>query len=302
MKTIKELSYTQLKNYCSPSEFSFQTTAELESLDGIIGQERAVKALDFGLAVKMKGYNIYMAGPSGTGKTTYAKRSAEKLAAAEAVPSDWCYVYNFQNPKKPAAISFEAGAGKKFVEDMTKLVANVKRELHKLFQSDDYERQKLIVLQSYDQKQVILAGKLEELAAEYDFQVETTEQGISFIPLVNGETIDEQTFFALTEEAQIQIEEKSQIVHEKSGSIFREIQKLEKECDQALDELDKKLSFSAIGHYFEELSVLYQEQARVILYLEAVKNDVLNNLSCFMEKEEDSEDTLSALLPMFNKY
>lgn len=301
MKQKTELHYTQLKNICMPEDFGFQTTAELEPLEGIIGQERAVKALDFGLSVKMKGYNIYMAGPSGTGKTTYARRSAEKLAKDEPVPADWCYVYHFQNPKMPLALSFPAGEGKQFREKMAQLVANVKRELHKLFQSDDYERQRLIVLQAYDQKQVVLAQQLEALANEYDFQVETTEQGISFIPLVNGEMIDEQTFFALTEEAQDEIEEKSQIVHEKSGGIFREIQKLEKECDQALDELDKNLGLSTIGHYFDELFELYKNQKRVTAYLEAVKNDILNNLTCFVEKEETPADSLSAFLPMLGK-
>ena len=99
MKTTKELDYTQLKNACSKDFFSFQTTAELDAIDDIIGQERAVKAFDFGLEVKMKGYNIYMAGPTGIGKTTYACKRTKEIASKELVPLDWCYVYNFQNPK-----------------------------------------------------------------------------------------------------------------------------------------------------------------------------------------------------------
>ena len=301
MKKKIELQYTQLKNVCAPEDFDFQTTAELKPLEGIIGQERAVKALDFGLSVKLKGYNIYMAGPSGTGKTTYARRSAEALAQTEPIPADWCYVYNFQNPKTPTALSFEAGGGKIFAEEMSKLVANMKRELHKLFQSEDYEQQKLSVLQAFDQKQVVLAEKLEAIALEYDFQVETTEQGISFIPLFEGEPIDEQTFFALTDEMQAQIEEKSQIVHEKSGTIFREIQKLDKECDQALDELEKALALSAIGKYYAPLFDLYKTKETVLSYVKAVQNDVLSNLSCFMEKEEAPSDALSSLIPMLGK-
>ena len=301
MKKKIELQYTQLKNVCAPEDFDFQTTAELKPLEGIIGQERAVKSLDFGLSVKLKGYNIYMAGPSGTGKTTYARRSAEALAQTEPIPADWCYVYNFQNPKTPTALSFEAGGGKIFAEEMSKLVANMKRELHKLFQSEDYEQQKLSVLQAFDQKQVVLAEKLEAIALEYDFQVETTEQGISFIPLFEGEPIDEQTFFALTDEMQAQIEEKSQIVHEKSGTIFREIQKLDKECDQALDELEKALALSAIGKYYAPLFDLYKTKETVLSYVKAVQNDVLSNLSCFMEKEEAPSDALSSLIPMLGK-
>ena len=103
-----ELAYTELKKGCFPEELSFRTTAEIEPLEGVIGQERAVKAFDFGLAVKMKGYNIYMAGPSGTGKTTYARNSTEKLAQTEPVPYDWCYVYNFQ---KPFGTVLRAGTG-----------------------------------------------------------------------------------------------------------------------------------------------------------------------------------------------
>ena len=131
MRKIYELDYTQLKNVCSPSDFNFQSTAELTPLEEIIGQERAVKAFEFGLAVKMKGYNIYMCGPSGTGKTTYALSSTQKLAATEPVPMDWCYVYNFENPMKPMAISFEAGIGKRFVDDMAELVIN--RPLKEVF-------------------------------------------------------------------------------------------------------------------------------------------------------------------------
>ena len=104
MNIVKELDYTQLRKICSPSDFDFKTTAELEPWEGIIGQERAVKAFEFGLAVKMKGYNIYMSGSSGTGKTSYARANIEKLAATEPVPDDWCYVYNFDKPKEPIAL------------------------------------------------------------------------------------------------------------------------------------------------------------------------------------------------------
>ena len=137
MKKIYELEYTQLRNSCLPSEFNFKTTSELEALEGIVGQERAEKAFDFGLAVKIKGYNIYMSGPSGTGKTTYAKRSTELMAAKEPVPKDWCYVYNFSNPGKPIAISFDAGNGKPFKEDMAELVTVIKKELQKAFSAEE---------------------------------------------------------------------------------------------------------------------------------------------------------------------
>ena len=301
MKKPYELDDTQLKNYCNPDSFSFQTTAELEPLEGIIGQERAVKAFDFGLAVKMKGYNVYMSGPSGTGKTTYACRSTEKLAATEPVPTDWCYVYNFQNPKKPIALYFEAGTGKHFKEDMAKLVAIFKKELPKALQSEDYEKQKMALLHSYEQKQDEILSELHAFAAEYNFQIKNTEAGIYFIPLVNGEPLEDEAFDALPEEEQANIDERSQLIQEKAGLVFRETQRLEKECEQKIDELNRKIGMFAIGRHVQELLDCYQSYDRAVSYITAVQNDVLDHLDQFMDTSESQEDALASLIPMLAK-
>ena len=301
MKKPYELDYTQLKNYCTPDTFNFQTTAELEPLEGIIGQERAVKAFDFGLAVKMKGYNIYMSGPSGTGKTTYACRSTEKLAATEPVPTDWCYVYNFQNPKKPIALYFEAGTGKHFKEDMAKLVAIFKKELPKALQSEDYEKQKMALLHSYEVKQDEILSELHTFAAEYNFQIKNTEAGIYFIPLVNGEPLEDEAFDALPEEEQAKIEELSQLIQEKAGLTFRETLRLEKESEQKVDELNRKIGMFAIGRHVQELLDCYQSYDRAVSYITAVQNDVLDHLDQFMDNSESQEDALASLLPMLAK-
>lgn len=300
-KKIAELDYTQLKNSCSPDDFSFQTTAELKTLEGIIGQERAVKAFDFGLAVKMKGYNIYMSGPSGTGKTTYARRSAERKAANEPVPSDWCYVYNFQNPKNPIALSFEAGVGKRFKEDMEELVTLFKRELQKTFHSEDYENQKLAIMHNCEKRQNTFLNEMDDIAAEYDFFVKRTDTSLYFLPLVNGEPLEGDALDNLSEDDKEKIDNNSQIIQEKTGPILREIQKIEKECDQQLDELDRKIGLSAIGQHVEELSASYKKYDRVVSYINAVQKDVLEHLDQFMDHEEPETDVLASLLPMLNK-
>ncbi len=301
MKKVYELDYAQLKNSCFPDDFTFQTTAELEPLEGIIGQERAVKAFDFGLSVKMKGYNIYMSGPSGTGKTTYAQCSTEKLASKEAVPSDWCYVYNFQNPKKPIAISFEAGVGKLFQEDMNELVTLFQKELKKAFRTEDYEEQNLAIIHNFEQQQQALIDEMSEVAAEYDFQVKSTRSGVSLIPLIDGKTVKEDTYDDLSEEEKNIIEKKTQIMHEKADFFMREIHELEKECDNQIDELDHKVGMFAIGHYVEDILETYKTYERAVSYITAVQKDVLDNLELFLEEDEEEEDALSALLPMLNK-
>ena len=301
MKKAYELDCTQLKNGCFPKEFPFQTTAELEPLEGIIGQERAVKAFDFGLAVKMKGYNIYMSGPSGTGKTTYAQCSTEKAASKEPVPLDWCYVYNFQNPKKPIALSFEAGVGKLFKEDMDELVTLFQKELKKAFRTEDYEEQKLELIHNFENQQQALIDEMSEVAAEYDFQVKSTRSGVTFLPLIDGKTVKEDTYDDLSEDEKNLIEKKTQIMQEKADFFIREIHELEKECDKQIDELDHKVGMFAIGHYVEDILETYKTYERAVSYITAVQKDVLDNLEQFLEEEEEQEDALSALLPMLNK-
>ncbi len=296
-----ELDYTQLKRSCSPEEFSFRTTQEIPPLEGIIGQERAVQALDFGLAVKMKGYNIYMSGPSGTGKTTYARASTEKLAATEPVPSDWCYVYNFQNPRCPLALRFEAGLGKQFKEDMEELVQLLKIELQKVFRADDYEKQKSELLHSFDEERGALMDDMSAMAGEYDFQVKTTNSGIYFMPLVEGKAVGEEEYDNLAEDVKADIEKKSQTVQEKAGSIMRDIRELDKASKKRVEQLDYKVGMFAIGHHIGAVQEKYQEYERVIAYMDAMQEDVLENISQFFEEEEESDEALASLLPMLSK-
>lgn len=297
----RELSYTELKNGCSADDFSFRSTAELEPLEGIIGQDRAVKAFDFGLHVKIKGYNIYMSGPSGTGKTTYAKASTERLAATEDVPLDWCYVYNFQNPRSPLALSFPAGEGRKFRDDMNELVQLFQTELQKVFRTEDYEKQKTELLRGFDEKRDALMDQMSKEAAENDFQVKTTNSGIYFMPVVDGKPVGEEEYDDLAEDVKDVIEKNSQIVQEKASAIMRDIRELDKESKRCVDQLDYKVGMFAIGHHVSAVQEKYEQNEKAVAYINAVKEDVLENISQFFEDEEDGEEGLASLLPMLSK-
>lgn len=298
---VQELKYTQLKNGCYPEDFSFQTTEELTPLQGIMGQERAVKAFEFGLMVKMKGYNIYMSGPSGTGKTTYAKESTERLAATEAVPKDWCYVYNFQNPRNPLALRFEPSVGRQFKEDMAELVQLIKAELQKVFRAEDYEKQKNELLRSFDEKRSELMEQMSKMAGEFAFQVKTTNSGIYFMPIVEGKAIGEEEYEDLPEDVKEGIEKNSQTVQEKASTIMRDIRELDKNSKKQVEKLDYRIGMFAIGHHISAVQEKYQAYERVIEYINAVREDVLDNLNQFFEEEEECEENISSLLPMLGK-
>ena len=126
MKNEFELSYKKLKSTCNVDIFNFDTTESLEPINTGIGQDRGIKALEFGLNVDINGYNIYLEGPSGVGKTMYTKHYLDTISKKKKVPQDWCYVYNFDNPNEPVAISLAAGQGKEFKEAMDKFILDIK--------------------------------------------------------------------------------------------------------------------------------------------------------------------------------
>ena len=237
-----------------------------------------------------------MSGPSGTGKTTYARRSTEALAAAEAVPDDWCYVHNFADPKRPIALSFPAGVGRQFRDDMAKLVTAIKRDLGKVFQSEDYEKQKRSLQRGFDLKQNALIDEMDAAADEYQFKIERTDAGIYFVPLGLGKTIDDEAYEKLPQKVRSRIDENSQLIQEKAVAILRQIHELEKEHEEQQAQLNRKVGLYAIGHHVEQLLARYQENPRVAAYIRAVQEDVLEHLDQFVEKEKGDEDTLSLLI------
>ena len=295
MKT--ELNYTQLNNREDINKFSFKTTDDIEPFKGIIGQERAVKAFEFGLNVKMKGYNIYVSGPSGSGKTTYAKLSAKEKAKNEAVPYDWCYVYNFDDPRSPLSLRFEPGIGRQFRDDMNELVSFFKTELTKAFTSEDYDKEKSDLSRTYDDKRDELIKKLDSVASENSFALKTSNSGIIFQPIIDNVLITEENYDSLDEDVKNGINERLESMQDVVNSIMRDIKNIDKEYRQKIDDLDYKIGMFAIGHYVSALQEKYQYSERVIKYLESVQEDVLENIDQFSEQEPDEEDPVAALLP-----
>ena len=182
-----------------------------------------------------------------------------------------------------------------------KLVMAFKRELQKVFQSEDYERQKMLIMHDFEEQQNDMLDEIHETAAKYDFTVRNIETGFSFLPMVNGQPVEEEDYGALSEDVQDIIEKNSQLMQEKVGLILRGMQALEKECDQKIIELNRKVGIFAIGHYVQEILDTYKNYERAAMYIKAVREDILEHLNQFMEPEETQEDIMASLLPVFGK-
>ncbi|MFZ5985728.1 MAG: Lon protease family protein [Bacillota bacterium] len=292
MPRSKSLPYSMLRKECNPNSFKFNDTSELDSLQDIIGQERAVKAMEFGLKIKTRGYNIFMSGMTGTGKTSYAQSYVKKIAKKSKTPDDWCYVYDFDNPNQPKTINLPAGLGKVFQNDMDDFIKILQSEITRAFDSEDYEREKTSIAKEFQEKRTGLLEKLNEDAEKQGFKVKTTNAGIYFLPVIEGKTITEEEYGDLDEKVKHEINEKSNIVQLETLDIIRKIKNIEKEAEERVAEWENKIALFAVGMQINDLREKYKDYKKVLDYLEKVQEDILKNLDDFREEEYSEEQQL----------
>ena len=283
MKNKNELNYKDLKMTCDPNIFNFDTTADLESIQDGIGQDRGIKALEFGLQVDVKGYNIYIEGPSGVGKTSYTRNYLKKLALKKKVPSDWCYIYNFETPNEPIAVELPAGQGKEFKEAMDGFIKEIRKDIRKTFNNDDFEKEKALIRQEFEVKRTALLDKLNQDASKHNFQVKTAQNGIYMMPIVDGKVLQEEEFDKLDEEIKKEYEEKSVIVQEQIMETISQIKEIERQSDKKISEWQSNVALLTVNVHINYLKSKYRRNKKINHFLNDVKQDVLKNIPTFLE-------------------
>ena len=288
MKKTNELSYQDLKTKCNPDIFNFEDTSELETIDTEIGQARGIKALQFGVNVDIKGYNMYLEGPGGVGKTMYARNYLLEVAKKKKVPCDWCYIYNFDNPNEPIAVSFPAGQGKEFKETMDNFIKDIRTDIKSTFNNDDFEKEKKLIKQDFEEKRTALLEKLNEDASKHGFQVKSAQNGIYMMPVLDGKTIEEEEFDKLDEETKKQFEEKSAIVQEQIMNAIAKIKTMERASDKKLEEWQANIALLTVNSHVNYIKNNYKRNKKINKFLTDIKQDILKNITIFTTYEEDS--------------
>ncbi len=291
MRNKNELNYKDLKFTCDPNVFKFETTEELEPIQEGIGQDRGIKALEFGIQVDVKGYNLYLEGPSGVGKTMYTKNYLDKIASKKKVPSDWCYIYNFENPNEPIAVELPAGQGKEFQEAMDGFIKEIKKDIKKTFNADDFEKEKALIRQEYETKRTALLEKLNNDAAKYNFSVKSAQNGIYMTPIVDGKPIEEEEFDKLDETIKQEYEQNSLIVQEQIMNVIGQIKEIERQSDKKISEWQSNVALLTVNVHINYLKSKYKRNKKINKFLTDVKQDVLKNISTFLE--EDSKEHIA---------
>ena len=288
MRKKNELSYKDLKDYCSTKNFDFETTEELSSVDTGIGQERGIKALEFGLNVDVKGYNLYLEGPSGVGKTMYTKKYLNKIAKKKKCPVDWCYIYNFDNPNEPIAVSLPAGQGKDFKESMEQFVKDIQADIKSTFNNEDFEKEKALIKHEFEEKRNILLEELNKESKKHGFEVKAAQNGIYMMPIINGKTIQEEEFEKLDPKIKEEFENKSSIVQDQIMTAIGEIKEIEKQSNNKIHEWQSNVALLTVNIHINYIKSKFKRNKKINNFLNNIKNDILKNLQYFISDEKEN--------------
>ncbi len=289
------LNWQHLNHFCSTTTFHFETTEELEPLTGIIGQDRAAKALQFGLKMNKKGYSIYISGISGTGRSSYSKSIVQEHAEKMSPPHDWVYVYNFKNPDKPKTLAMEAGVGKQFKKDIENMIELIRKEIITAFRSNEYETKKNELIKEYQQKNQELIKSLNEKAQDYGFVFKETEHGLMTIPLVDQRPMTQDEYEELSMDEIESIRERSNELSMQTFDLFSDIRELEEKLRKNMKKLDEKTGYNVINYYIKKLLIRYNHRNEIREYINDLEKDIVDHIQRF-RKAEDGQDKTTALL------
>lgn len=285
----------ELTQACDPEAFDFETTADLEPLTRVVGQPRAVEAMRFGLGIQEKGYNIFALGPAGMGKQSVMRRFFEGQADQEPVPSDWCYVNNFDDSQKPKTIGLPAGVGADFKKDMDTLVKQFSTALSAAFESEEYQSRRQAITESSQEKQQQAFQELQRRAEEKGVRLVRTPAGLVVAPIHEEETLSPEELAELPEEKQQELEAKVEEVQAELQEILQQVPGWNSELQEKLEELNQEMAEIAVGGLIDDLCKKYGDYPKVVDHLNAVQEDVVENADDFLDSNDNSSQLMAAL-------
>jgi predicted ATP-dependent protease len=281
---------------CATEDLDFQTTEQLPDSRGIIGQDRALEAIRFGVGIGHPGFNLFALGESGCGKHSVVRQLIAERAASETVPDDYCYIHNFGDPHRPRALSLPAGTGAALGEDMDQLVEELVSLIPKALESDEYQARMRELEEEFQEQQGKAFGELQEAAQARDIRFMRTPAGFAFAPMRDGEVIDPEKFRQLSEDERAAIEKTVSELQERLDRLIREMPRWRREVRQRIKALNRDVIMSVVGQQMEELRHKYAALPQVLAHLDAVQADVVEHADQLGHRDE-AQPMLANLLP-----
>jgi lon-related putative ATP-dependent protease len=286
MTLPSELSAEQLRRRYDPSRFAYASTAEAPDLGGIIGQERAAAAIEFGLEIPYAGYNVFATGPGGAGKTSIIGRFLETKAATRPVPPDWGYVHNLDEPDRPRALRLPPGGGNRLRDEVNVLLSHAGAALQKMFASDQYAESRNVLERQFEQLRNDRFQQLDTAAGEQGFGLSQTNTGLAVVPVKDKQPLTEEQFNALSEAEQAALREHGAALQEELERAVRQVQELEAAARERLSQLDRDLTAATIRPFFERLAQQYTAWPDVTAYLAAAQAHIAEHAADYKPRQD----------------
>jgi lon-related putative ATP-dependent protease len=286
---IHELSVNELRRNCDSQTIDCKSSAEVGSKGTIIGQKRAVRAMHFGLDIQEKGFNIFVAGRPGTGRTTAIERFLDEIAITKPAPDDWCYVHNFEDSYRPHAVRLPAGQAHDFEKDIDGLIKSVTQEIRAAFEGEQYANERENALKSFQEQKEQIIEKMGEFAQKNGFGLQATPMGIIPIPVKDGKPMSEEDFMALSEHDREKLKQTREKIQEEVENTLRQTRALDNSAQEALEKLDQQVVHFVLDQLMENLTEKYKEQPDVLAHLQAIEKNILENIPQFKPEAEEKE-------------
>lgn len=298
--TISKLTSKDLYTRCDPKKFNFASTAELEERLSALGQDRALSAVEIGINIQSKGYNLFCLGPEGTGKTSLVKRVLVEEAKNRPTPDDWAYVYNFDEPYKPQAISFPAGTAAEFAKDIDKLIEELSSNIPMIQESDEYKAGLNIVQEKYKQKKEEYVKILQKKAKGKSVSLLHMPVGLVVAPVKNGEVLSPDAFDELPEEEKKQLLEDLNQMQAEIENTAQDMPQWEDKQRKEINSLRERFLKIAVKNPIDALHQKYKGHKAANDFLKKIQKYILSNTEEFLPNQENNsndggEDALSAL-------
>ncbi|QWG22775.1 AAA family ATPase [Bradyrhizobium sediminis] len=286
---VRPLAAEQLYRPTDLSGLVFSTTAELQPIDGLVGQARAVEAIRFGTQVGKAGFNLFVIGPNGARMQDAVKAMLTAEAAGKPAPSDWVYVHNFADPGKPIAIELPAGRAREFHNAMHKLIDDLKSALPAVFQSEDYQTRQAAIDESFQKRQGEAFSALRDKAAAKDIAVLRTPLGFALAPVKDGKVVPPDEFSAWPEARRREVQAVIETLEKDLEHIIRQVPQWETQRRDETRQLNRDTAKYAVDQLIEDAKAAFNDIPRVVQFIETVRADLVENVGMFVVKSEDEE-------------
>jgi lon-related putative ATP-dependent protease len=281
------LDASELRRVVNPAALGFKTTEELKPISGLIGQDRALKAIQFGTSIKSHDFNIFVLGPPASGKSTAVKTHLQPKAAEAPTPTDWAYVYNFEDPNRPRALQLPHGRAKILAKGMIAALDELRSVLPALFESEDYQVRRRAIDEQFRSGQEEALEALNSKAQAQNIAILRTPTGFTMAPMHEGKVVKPEVFNALPESMRKDVETKIEGLQKELEGILERMPKADKKRRGELSELNEDVSRQAVQAALDDLIAAFSDVPQALDFLRAAGFDLIRNVGLFLTTGEE---------------